>query len=125
MRRAIAELDDRHETLFTKMADALDEDGFAKSVAAMMKYGELNWGRIATVFAFGRYAVDRTPIGTERFERCVVETFSAWITANGGWRAFETFVDDRWPKSRWIDVLVKRTALACGAFAAKIAMGYF
>lgn len=107
MRTVVGKLLDKHRIVFDKSARTVApeawlsvqdvDEGLRQVVTNMFKDGQINWGRVAAVYAFARrlsqHAVEhdmtempeRIADATARF---VEDDLSGWILSQGGWVRF-------------------------------------
>lgn len=107
MRTIVGKLLDRHRIIFDKSARTIApeawssvqdvDEGLRRVGTNVFKDGQINWGRVAAVYAFARrlsqHAVehDMTEM-TERIAdataRFIEDNLSEWILSQGGWVRF-------------------------------------
>ena len=136
MRRCVEEIMIKHEYLFNGMMKKLDvnmgnaDSSFSKVVGEMLTDGDVNWGRVISVYAFaGRLAKHLVmQKNTETVEvirkvsgicgSVVASNLKVWIEKQGGWESFVTHFpeEDHVEKSVWRG-LVLTAALGLGALA--------
>ena len=136
MRRCVEEMLIKHEYLFNGMMKKLNVNmgnadlSFKKVVGEMLADGDVNWGRVISVYAFaGRLAkhlvMQRNTKTTEVIRKVseicgfvVVGNLKVWIKKQGDWESFLTHFpeEDHVEKSVWRG-LVLTAALGLGALA--------
>ena len=107
MRRTVSEISDRHEILFSSMVKKLDinrdnfEQIFNSVVDDIFSDGQINWGRIVTVYALGgkiaQFFAENSmddcmePLA-QTVGHYVAVTLGEWIHENGGWVSSTIFL---------------------------------
>ncbi len=100
MRRTVDDLFEKHQILFVSMVNKLqitEEDGkdiFMNVANEMFRDGQINWGRLATVYALAgrmaKYCAEKNMVKyvdkiAEFTGEYVSEKFARWIHSEGGW----------------------------------------
>ncbi|XP_074649991.1 bcl-2-like protein 2 [Tubulanus polymorphus] len=110
LRRTVEEITRRHDILFVNMIDRFQintetgEESFTAIADEMLSDGQVNWGRIVTVYALGahfaRYSAENgMPQYVGEIGHFLGEYANRkllrWISENGGWEAFYEFFPDK------------------------------
>ena len=129
----------KHEILFNGMVNKLHITRenvhltFTNVVNELFRDGEINWGRVVSVYAFaGRLAKhlheeEKTSMAIQDIATICGEfvalDLGSWIEQQGGWDSFEKYFPDKdnVEKTVWQGLLVT-AALGLGALATMVAV---
>lgn len=137
MRKTVKEVSDRHDIALKAMVNKLKVDDtnafktFVSVADEIFEDGQINWGRVIIVYAFGARLGAHLKQIRPGYEdkialyvgKYVANKLGRWILDNGGWNAFSDFFSDEnaVEDKVWKGLLFTATLGSLGALAAVMA----